>query len=128
NFPAQTTPFVGREAELAELHRLLADPTIRLVTILGPGGMGKSRLSLEVADAELANYKDGAYFVSLAPLSAPEGIVPAIAEAVSFSFSGPTDPKEQILNFLRGKRLLLILDNFEHLLIGAPLVTDILQA
>jgi predicted ATPase len=137
NLPAQTTPFVGREHELAELAKLLDNPQVRLVTILAPGGMGKTRLALEAARAALEQsatsdthqpFANGAYFVSLAPLAAPESIVTAIAEAVSFQFYGGGDPKQQLLDFLREKRLLLVLDNFEHLLAGVPLVGDILEA
>jgi serine/threonine protein kinase/tetratricopeptide (TPR) repeat protein len=138
NLPAQTTPFVGREHELSELTRLLQEPANRLVTILAPGGMGKTRLSLEAAEKILnaspsyvsgaALFLNGAYFVSLAPLSVPENIVPAIAEAVNFQFYPGGEPKQELLDFFHEKNLLLILDNFEHLLGGAELVADILAA
>src|SRR5579859_1241202 len=72
NLPAQTAPFVGRERELLELAKLLADPGVRLLTILGPGGMGKTRLALEAAAQHIRQFPDGVYFVELAPLSAPE--------------------------------------------------------
>jgi predicted ATPase/predicted Ser/Thr protein kinase len=129
NLPAQTTPFVGRETELAELARLLADPAVRLVTILGSGGMGKTRLALQTAEGQLSHFSHGVYFVSLAPLTSAENIVPTIAEALNFSFyEGDTSPQRQLLDYLRQKTMLLILDNFEHLLKGVGLVTDILQA
>lgn len=128
NLPAQTTPFVGRKAELAELARLLGDPAARLVTILGPGGMGKSRLAIETAGANLGRFPDGCYFVELAPLGDPESIPSAIADATGYQFRADEGQQAQVINFLRNKSLLLMMDNFEHLVIGAELVTDILQA
>jgi len=128
NLPAQTTPFVGREEELEELARLLADSGARLITLLGPGGMGKTRLSLEAAQRALNTVPDGVWFVALAPLPSPDFIVPTIAEAVRFSFYNADDPKTQLLDFLREKQMLLVMDNFEHLIEGARLVTDMLQA
>lgn len=127
NLPSQTTPFVGREEELLELRKLLGDPAIRLVSVTGPGGIGKTRLAIEVARFQLKNYADGAYFVSLAPLSAPEFIVPAIAEAIKFTFYGGGTPKDQLLDYLREKAMLLVMDNFEHLVAAANLVDEILQ-
>jgi predicted ATPase/DNA-binding SARP family transcriptional activator len=128
NLPAQTTPFVGRQQEVAELVRLLADPGTRLVTILAPGGMGKTRLGLAVAERQLSHFDDGVFFVPLAPLASPDDIVTAIAEQVGFSFSGNAPPRAQLLDYFRERQMLLVLDNFEHLLAGARLVTDLLQA
>ncbi len=129
NLPAQTTPFVGREAELDNLTHLLADPKIRLVTILAAGGMGKTRLALEAAEQQLANYPDGVFFVPLVALASPDLIIHAIAEHTGYAFQPDSRTlRQQLLDFLNPKRLLLVLDNFEHLLDGAPLVTDILQA
>ena len=131
NLPQQTTPFVGRQAELAELARLMEDTAVRLITILAPGGMGKSRLSLEYG---LAQAKDptaawgGIYLVSLAPLTSPEAMVTAVAEAIGIQFIGPNDHEEQLLAHIQPKRLLLIMDNFEHLLAGSDFVQAILQA
>ena len=135
NLPAQPTPFVGREAELTELARLLADPDVRLLTILGAGGMGKTRLALEAGAAQLNNFERGVCFVSLAPLDSVQAIVPTVAEALSFSFYEGGEPRQQLLDYLREKSKLLIMDNFEHLLAGPEpgrrdgvgLVTDILQ-
>ena len=128
NLPAQVTPFVGREEELTELGRLLADATVRLVTVLGPGGMGKTRLGLAHAEQELGQFQNGVYFVALAPLSEPKQIVTAIAEATGYPFQADArSPKQQILDFLQPKQTLLVLDNFEHLLVGATLVSEILQ-
>lgn len=128
NLPAQTNPFVGREAELVDLTRLITDPDTRLVTILSPGGMGKTRLALEVAEAQLPEFGQGVYFVPLAPLSSAENIIPAIAEAVGFQFYGGQDPKGQLLGHLRGKQMMLVMDNFEHVLESAGLVSEVLRA
>jgi serine/threonine protein kinase/predicted ATPase len=130
NFPVQTTPFVGREAELNALKTLISDPMNRLITILGPGGMGKTRLVLEAGAQQLGygQYAQGVFFVSLAPLVSPEFIVTTIAEAIHFQFYPGGEPKHQLLEYLHDKSMLLILDNFEHLLMGVSLVSDILQA
>src|SRR5258708_2780195 len=85
-FPRQSMPFVGRVDELAELAHLLADPACQLLTLVGPGGIGKTRLALEAAEQQVAAFTHGVYFVSLAPISTPESIVPTIADAVGFSF------------------------------------------
>jgi predicted ATPase len=133
NLPVQPTPFVGREAELDELDRLLSDPDVRLVTILGVGGMGKTRLALEAAAQQLECYPDGVYFVALAPLQSVEAIVPTIAQAIGFAFYSGGEPDrqsvdEQLLNYLRQRNLLLVLDNFEHLVEGVGIVAEILRA
>lgn len=128
NLPAQATSFFGRQVELDELARLLNDPAIRLVTILGAGGLGKTRLALEVGASQLDRYPSGVFFVPLAPLDSVESIMPVIAQATGFSFYEGGEPRQQLLDYFREKSMLLILDNFEHLLEGANLVTEILQA
>ncbi len=128
NLPAQTTPFVGREAELAKLAQLLADPPTRLVTVLGPGGMGKTRLALEAAAAQLTAFERGVYLVPLASLSSADDVVPAVAEAVGFQFYKGAEPRQQLLGYLCRKHALLVMDNFEHVLDGAGLVGEILEA
>ena len=133
NLPTNTTPFVGREVELANLAQLLADPQVRLVTITGPGGMGKTSLALAAAAKQLEStsghttFPHGLYFVPLAALSDVDAIVSAIAEAIGFTFYEGAPPEQQLLDTLREKQLLLILDNFEHLLEGATLVDSLLQ-
>ena len=127
NLPIQTTPFVGRQQELADMKVLLAKPDVRLLTILAPGGMGKTRLSIEAARSQIGRYDDGVFFVPLAPLNSPNDIVSAIAEQVGFSFYGGDPPEQQLLAFLQSRAILLVLDNFEHVLEGAALVTDIIQ-
>lgn len=140
NLPAQSTPFVGREWEINELIQILhpADTISpsrpRLVTLLGPGGMGKSRLSLEVTTrllhtSEQNPYPDGIYFVALAPLASADRIPGAIAEAVGYVIQGEGgDPLKQIETFLAERRVLLILDNFEHLTAGANILPQLLTA
>ncbi len=127
NLPQQATPFVGRDSELGELEARFADPSCRLLTILGPGGIGKTRLALQYATNQSAAFLDEAYFVSLAPLNAPASIVVAIAEAIHFVFYPQGDPRQQLLDFLRTKKMLLVLDNIEHLLSGVDIVADILR-
>lgn len=137
NLPAQTTPFIGREAELAELERLLADVAVRLVTILGPGGMGKTRLSLEIA-ARLAYgssitptpFPDGVVFVELEAVTTMEEMVTAVAAALGFAIEKEPEPQRQVCDFLSNKRLLLLLDNFERLIApgGTAVVNAILRA
>ncbi|HRJ41130.1 MAG TPA: NB-ARC domain-containing protein, partial [Caldilineaceae bacterium] len=129
NLPAAVTPFLGRERELAELTRLLADPKLRLFSVIGPGGMGKTRLAVECARREMTKYPDGVCFVALAPLQAVDDLLPAIASAAGFSFlTDARTPQQQLFDYLREKALLLVLDNFEHLIDGTRLITDILQA
>ncbi len=122
------TPFVGREAELAEVARLLADPACRLLTIVGAGGIGKTRLALQSAIDHSAAFSHGVFFTPLAAVSSTEFLVPAIAESLAFQFFGRQDPKVQLLNYLREKNLLLVMDNFEHLAEGTELLTDILES
>lgn len=128
NLPAQTTLFVGRERELAEIERLLADTATRLVTLTGPGGMGKTRLAIEVAARLIDEFPDGVYFVSLAPLDTPDRMLSAIAEALRYTFFQGSEPRRQLAECLMEKRLLLVLDNFEHLAGSAGLIAELLAA
>ena len=125
--PFQPTPFIGRGEELEEIARLLSDPHCRLLTLLGPGGMGKTRLAIEVAQGQTATFKDGVVFVSLASIGMPGQIVSAIGSALNLSFAGHANPTAHLLEFLHDQHLLLILDNFEHVIEGSDLVHDILQ-
>ncbi|MEI2611448.1 MAG: protein kinase [Candidatus Promineifilaceae bacterium] len=128
NLPTPPTPFIGRDEEISEVITALNDPDCRLLSLIGPGGMGKTRLAIEVGLHQVENFRHGVRFIGLAPLNTPDLLVPAIAEALSFSFFNNDEPKEQLLNYLKGKELLLILDNFEHLLDGVDLVSEILAA
>jgi len=114
--PVQLTPFFGREEELGEIAGLIEGPSCRLVTLTGPGGIGKTRMALEVAKGQVGTFLDGVFFVPLAPLRSAEALVPTIAEAVGFTFKGQQGAREQLLQYLSSKETLLVLDNFEHLL------------
>jgi predicted ATPase/DNA-binding XRE family transcriptional regulator len=126
NLPPQLTPFIGREAELAQITDRLNDPACRLLTLVGPGGIGKTRLALQAAADRVDAYADGVFFVSLTPVGTTTLISAAIASALQVSFYGPEDPDVQIVNYLRSKHVLLVLDNYEHLLGGIGLLADIL--
>jgi hypothetical protein len=126
SLPFQPISFIGRGAELAKIARLIAEPACRLLTLLGPGGMGKTRLAIELASRQLAQFADGAAFVALASISRPTQIATAIGEALGLAFAGQADLATQLIGSLRDRRLLLVLDNFEHLLGGAELVSAIL--
>lgn len=129
--PAHATTFIGREADIAEITVLLAQPECRLVTLLGPGGIGKTRLGIESARQMLDEYPDGVYFVPLAPLQFGDGMVASVAQALDLRFHGKGDQTDQFLLFLKDKRLLLLLDNFEHLLASpesTALLVEILNA
>jgi len=120
HLPFQPTPLIGREAELVALGKLLADSQCRLLNITGMGGIGKTRLAIELAHHQQALFPGGVYFVSLASLNSPEFIVPAVADVLRLTFSGTIDPKEQLINHLaiRARQsILLVLDNLEHLLV-----------
>ncbi|MBX3085800.1 MAG: helix-turn-helix domain-containing protein [Anaerolineae bacterium] len=124
--PSQSTPFLGRETELAQIADRLTDPHCRLLTLIGLGGTGKTRLAVQAAAARTGDFADGVYFVSLAPVGSSALIVAAIASVLQLSFYGQEDPKRQVVNFLRGKHILLVMDNCEHLLDGIGLLTDLL--
>jgi predicted ATPase len=126
NLPTQSTPFIGRVKELAEIAGLLNDPACRLLTLVGPGGIGKTRLAIEAARLQQNTFAHGVNLVSLQPVGSSDFIVSAIAEALRFQFYPGGEPKHQLLDYLREKSLLLVLDNFEHLLDSAELVSEIL--
>ena len=116
--PLLPTPFIGRQHEVEQLSNLLNDPGCRILTLVGPGGIGKTRLAMETASQSQSEFADGVYFVPLAPVAASRFIVPVIADAISFSFQGESslDPKSQLFNYLTEKKILLLVDNLEHLL------------
>ncbi|MDQ3751094.1 MAG: tetratricopeptide repeat protein [Acidobacteriota bacterium] len=126
--PAQAgTPFLGRERELAEISARLKNPDCRLLTLVGAGGIGKTRLAMQTAKQHAEFFRDGVYFISLAAAGAPEMLLPIIANALDVETRGQVETKARLLDFMRGKRLLLTLDNFDHLLDGAEILTEILE-
>jgi predicted ATPase len=127
NLPPCPTPFVGREKELAELAEVLASPDCRLITLIGPGGIGKTRLALQAAADQIGTFAHGVTFVPLASVSSSELLVSAIADARGFSFREGVDPERQLLSYLREKKLMLVLDAMEHVLEGAELLAKILR-
>jgi len=117
NLPAAATGFVGREHEVAELRRLLASPDTRLLTLLGPGGVGKTRLAVEASRACGAMFLNGVWFAPLAAVSAqPDALASVLAAALPMSPAGAAPLARQVLDFVRDRELLLVLDNLEHLL------------
>jgi predicted ATPase/DNA-binding CsgD family transcriptional regulator len=126
--PTPLTPLVGREQESAAVCALLCRPEVRLVTLTGTGGVGKTRLAVQVATEVRADFPDGVFFVSLAPLSDPALIIPTIAQVLDVRESGARTLPDLLTADLREKYLLLCLDNFEHLLPAAPQLTDLLSA
>lgn len=126
NWPHSVKPLIGRETELAELAELIAKPDCRLLTILSPGGMGKSHLALEVAAAQAWSFRDGAAFVSLASLVSAEYLATTIADALNVSLSSLANPGEQLVHALREWEILIVLDSFEHLRQGTALLSEIL--
>jgi predicted ATPase/DNA-binding CsgD family transcriptional regulator len=126
NLPAEGTPFVGRRDELVEIKRYLVET--RLLTLTGPGGIGKTRLALKVAEGATDDFEDGTFFVSLAPIRSVEHIIQTIAEGLKYPLATHEDPQHQLLRYLQNKQLLLVMDNFEHLLDGVVIVNEILQA
>jgi predicted ATPase/DNA-binding SARP family transcriptional activator len=126
NLPSQPTKFVGRKVEQDVIAGELADPNCRLLTLAGPGGMGKTRLAIEVARGQIDAYEDGVTFVPLESVDAAEFMLYAIADALEVRFFGQAAPIDQLLAFLQDKALLLVLDNLEHLLAGVHLIAEIL--
>jgi predicted ATPase/class 3 adenylate cyclase len=128
NLPIQLTPVIGREREVAELVALLRRDAVRLVTLTGPGGTGKTRLALQSAAEVVEDFADGVWFVSLAALTDPGLLPSAIATVLGVHETGATPVPDLLAEHLRGKRLLLILDNFEQILEAAPVVGGLFAA
>ena len=128
NLPLQSTPLVGREREVGEVAERVRSEEVRLLTLTGPGGTGKTRLGLQAAAYLLEDFSDGAFFVALSTITEPELVTSTIARALGVKESAEQSPMEGLKNYLRDRRLLLFLDNFEQVLESAPLVGELLGA
>jgi predicted ATPase/DNA-binding CsgD family transcriptional regulator len=126
SLPTPLTSFVGREREVAAVTNLLQQDGVRLVTLTGPGGVGKTRLALRVAQAAAADYADGAAFVDLAPLRDPARVLPAVARAIGVPEAGDQPLGARLPVALAGRSLLLVLDNVEQVAAAAPAVAELL--
>ncbi|MDP8956478.1 MAG: tetratricopeptide repeat protein [Actinomycetota bacterium] len=127
NLPSQLTSFVGRQRELDQCRQLLGET--RLLTLTGPGGTGKTRLAVQIADTTRDEFSDGAWFVALASVRDPELVPSTIAEALGLmETQGTRPPLDLVIDHLQNKEALLVLDNFEQIVPAGPLVTDLLNA
>ena len=129
NLPSMLTPLIGREEDEEKLHDLLLDKRkgARLATLTGPPGIGKTRLSIEVASDLLDQFEDGVFFIGLAPVRESDGVVRAIAGALQVREAGGRPLRQTLLEYISGKRMLLVLDNFEQVLEAGPEVVALLE-
>jgi predicted ATPase/class 3 adenylate cyclase len=126
NLPSQPTPLIGREQDVAAVCARLHRPEVRLLTLTGPGGIGKTRLGLQVAADLLDAFVDGVNFVNLAPIGAANFVVSAVAQTIGLTERGDQPLLDRLQSYLGDKRLLLVLDNFEQVVDAAPLVAELL--
>lgn len=130
NLPAPRTSFVGRTDELASIDRMLDEPDCRMLTLVGPGGVGKTRLALEAAARRIDRYQHGVHFVPLVGVPAPDLLAPAVAESLQFQVDNAhsaISARDQLVDYLREREALIVLDNFEHLLDARDLLTDVIE-
>jgi predicted ATPase len=130
NLPLPRTSFVGRASELEAIDRFLDDPDCRLLTLVGPGGAGKTRLALEAAARRVDRYPHGVHFVPLASVSSPDFLAPALAESIQLAVDGAHSgfsAQEQLLDYLSERSTLIVLDNFEHLVEGSGLLGEVIE-
>jgi predicted ATPase/class 3 adenylate cyclase len=127
NLPVQTTPLIGRAREVVTARDLLYQPQTRLLTLTGPGGVGKTRLGVQIAADVLREFPDGTFFVDLVPVVSADLVIPTIAKALSVQEATNRPILDSLKDYLRDRRVLLVLDNFEHVLAAAAQVTDLLS-
>ena len=127
NLPLAANVFVGREEELLHISALLDNPKLRLLTLVGLGGIGKTRLALEVANQQIGRFAHGVWYIPLETVQSAREIVTAIAGALNLSLLGSDDIQEQLIHYVHNKEMLWLLDNFEHLLDNASLVSAVLS-
>ena len=128
NLPVQVTTFIGRQAVVKAVKDLVMQENVRLLTLTGPGGIGKTRLALHVGAALVDHFESGVCFVALEPISDPALVVPAIAQALRIRDSGGQPLLDSLKDYLQETHLLLLLDNFEQVASAAPVVADLLAA
>ena len=129
SLPAVTTPFVGREAELEQLKQRLTEGNYRLISLVGPGGIGKTRLAIQAARAQVEAFRDGVYFVPLDGVQKAAEIPAAIAEVMGVTFTGSAEsPQAEMIQVLQSKQILLVIDNLEHVIDeGADYLLEIIR-
>jgi predicted ATPase/DNA-binding CsgD family transcriptional regulator len=126
SLPVPLTTFVGRTRELADLESLIVQPDVRLVTVTGPGGVGKTRLAIELADAVFGQFRDGVVYVALAPIGQAELLIPTIASAFGIESPGTDYDVDRLSRLIGDRQVLLVLDNFEHLVVAAGQIPHLL--
>lgn len=127
SLPAQATRFVGREEDLAKIVSMLTEPSCRLITLVGPGGIGKTRLAVQAASEASGSFSSGVHLVALHVVRSVDSLIAAIIDTLKLQLQGHEPPIAQLLRHLRDRELLLILDNFEHLLDAVDLLLQILD-